>query len=627
MSSLDDHGLDGETIPPMGHGVLAQNFMLPPFSVLNAREGAWQNRKRRWLAIGIQSELGRAGNTLGLSDSCEEYRYRAGDFASPGGSPRPACDYSKKERGDGAGRPIRKHTASLKGGLTYGLTMTPYEEQQKKAKRHVGENGPTLDGTGGRDIEISAANSGTSIFDPVLTELMYKWFCPPGGQILDPFAGGSVRGIVAAKLGFKYWGCDLSAAQIRANYVQAYDILWKGSKPNVRTIDGKTLVDDAHLPGGTKQRVLVPYLRTLKETDVVYAGPCEGFAQCALAISAAIVGKRAHLFLAKRNTRHIRTIRAAQCGAIIHEVENGYLNVVKARAAEFVEHLNATVDNTIRMGGGAKLLPFGLDDPVIRNGLTAVAAKLGLSPAEFWVTAGSGTLCRALAAAWPQATSHAIRVGAEPKLPEKKSYRYDAPEKFSEKAKNPPPYDATDNYDAKLWQFAKAGASPGAVIWNVAGNNPSPFWANGDSGIEVATAPKADFIFSCPPYGDLERYSDDNRDLSTMSFKDFCEGMDAIVSRACEKLNNDRFAAFVVGDYRSKEGTYRNFPAMITRSFQRAGLKLYNECILVTAVGSLSIRTKKQFDNSRKLGRTHQTVLIFVKGDPIKATRAVQGKE
>ena len=41
---------------------------------------------------------------------------------------------------------------------------------------------------------------GTSIFDPVLCELVYRWFCPSKGKILDPFAGGSVRGIVAAHL-------------------------------------------------------------------------------------------------------------------------------------------------------------------------------------------------------------------------------------------------------------------------------------------------------------------------------------------------------------------------------------------------------------------------------------------
>jgi len=38
---------------------LAERFGAPPFSVLDARQGYWQDRKRQWLALGIQSELGR----------------------------------------------------------------------------------------------------------------------------------------------------------------------------------------------------------------------------------------------------------------------------------------------------------------------------------------------------------------------------------------------------------------------------------------------------------------------------------------------------------------------------------------------------------------------------------------
>ena len=41
--------------------------------------------------------------------------------------------------------------------------------------------------------------------------------------------------------------------------------------------------------------------------------------------------------------------------------------------------------------------------------------------------------------------------------------------------------------------------------------------------------------------------------------------------------------------------------------------------MLVTAVGSLQIRVSKQFRSGRKLGKTHQDVLVFVKGDPRKA--------
>lgn len=53
--------------PQTGLGSLAEKFGVPPFSVLNAREGWWQNRKRAWLALGIQSELGRGENLIGRS--------------------------------------------------------------------------------------------------------------------------------------------------------------------------------------------------------------------------------------------------------------------------------------------------------------------------------------------------------------------------------------------------------------------------------------------------------------------------------------------------------------------------------------------------------------------------------
>ncbi len=45
-------------------------------------------------------------------------------------------------------------------------------------------------------------------------------------------------------------------------------------------------------------------------------------------------------------------------------------------------------------------------------------------------------------------------------------------------------------------------------------------------------------------------------------------------------------------------------------------------CAIVTAIGSLPIRVGRQFTTSRKLGKTHQNVLVFVKGDPRLATQA-----
>ena len=79
-------------------------------------------------------------------------------------------------------------------------------------------------GTPRRDevsLILQATSSGTSIFDPVLSELVCRWFCPPGGHILDPFAGESSKGIIAAKLGYGYTGIELRQEQVDANQFQA----------------------------------------------------------------------------------------------------------------------------------------------------------------------------------------------------------------------------------------------------------------------------------------------------------------------------------------------------------------------------------------------------------------------
>jgi hypothetical protein len=151
-----------------------------------------------------------------------------------------------------------------------------------------------------------------------------------------------------------------------------------------------------------------------------------------------------------------------------------------------------------------------------------------------------------------------------------------------------------------------------------------PVWGCGDAadlGSKLETG-AADFVFSCPPYGDLEVYSDNPADLSTMPHDAFMAAYRKIIAAAIRKLKEDRFACFVVGDYRDKQGFYWNFPGETVAAFEMAGAGLYNEAILVTAAGSLPIRAGKQFAASRKLGKTHQNVLVFCKGDPCKATAA-----
>jgi DNA modification methylase len=316
---------------PKPNGSLSDRFLIPPFSVLNAREGWWQARKRSWLGLGIKSEEGRGESLMMQNQDGLNHIMRTGKSkanAAPGGS----------------------------------VMVAGY----KDGKRETG----------------LTSESGTSIFDPVVCELAYSWFAPVGGMVLDPFAGGSVRGIVASKLGRQYIGHELRQEQVNANREQGSEIC----------------VDEDHPP-------------------------------------------------------------AWICGD------------------------SRTIDSTCK---------------------------------------------------------------------------------------------------------------------------------------DVA----ADFLFSCPPYADLEVYSDDPKDLSTLGYEQFRDAYFEIIKKSCDLLKQDRFACFVVGEVRDKKGNYYDFVGDTIKAFRAAGLHYYNEAILVTAVGSLPIRAGKQFSVSRKLGKTHQNVLVFVKGDGKKAAKA-----
>ena len=148
-----------------------------------------------------------------------------------------------------------------------------------------------------------------------------------------------------------------------------------------------------------------------------------------------------------------------------------------------------------------------------------------------------------------------------------------------------------------------------------------PAWICGDSrNIDTTCADvQADMVFSCPPYADLEVYSDDPKDLSTMKYSDFKAVYFEIIKKACDRLKPDSFACFVVGEVRDKKGNYIDFVGDTVQAFRDAGLHYYNEAILITCVGSLPIRAGKQFSSGRKLGKTHQNILVFVKGSGKKA--------
>jgi hypothetical protein len=171
--------------------------------------------------------------------------------------------------------------------------------------------------------------------------------------------------------------------------------------------------------------------------------------------------------------------------------------------------------------------------------------------------------------------------------------------------------------DLRPEQIAANEAQARAII---PGNLPA--WIEGDSR-EAIPAGKVDLVFSCPPYYDLEVYSEDPRDLSTCpSYADFLEAYRAIILASLDRLKADRFACFVVSNLRDRSGMYHNLVADTAAAFEAGGARLYNDAVLLTAVGSLPIRVGRQFVMSRKLGKTHQNVLVFIKGDPQKAASA-----
>ena len=296
---------------------LAEKFIVPPFSVLDARQGYWRDRKKSWIDVGIQSELGRDSNLLGLSE-------------------------------------------------------TLLQPDPKKRNNKIQSNAYADTFKNSNQSKSDTLNGGTSVFDPVLCELSYKWFVMDEGLILDPFAGGSVRGIVAEKLGYKYTGVELRKEQVDENIKQAKSIDLEPTWIHGDAADVKTL--------------------------------CEG----------------------------------------------------------------------------------------------------------------------------------------------------------------------------KMY----------------------------------------DFIFSCPPYYDLEVYSSLDGELSAMkSYSEFIENYNNIISDALSLLKDNRFCCFVVGDIRDKKGFYRNFVSDTIAAFQNNGAKLYNEMILVTPVGTVGMQTSRNFPIARKVGKTHQNVLVFYKGD------------
>ncbi|HBI2044849.1 TPA: chromosome partitioning protein ParB [Enterococcus faecalis] len=135
-----------------------------------------------------------------------------------------------------------------------------------------------------------------------------------------------------------------------------------------------------------------------------------------------------------------------------------------------------------------------------------------------------------------------------------------------------------------------------------------------------------DLLFTCPPYADLEVYSDDERDISNMSYEEFAEVYSEILKRSARKLKDNRFAVVTISDVRDKKGFYRDLTGLTKQAFSEEGLFFYNDMILLNTAGSAALRARQSMNN-RKVVRIHQNVLVFYKGNPQKISKHFEALE
>ncbi|HEU4839133.1 MAG TPA: hypothetical protein VFS88_06965 [Micavibrio sp.] len=219
-------------------------------------------------------------------------------------------------------------------------------------------------------------------------------------------------------------------------------------------VQGLTILRDDLVAGGTKRRALDLLLKDMNASRVAYAGTVMGHGALALACACQAAGKEAVIFLSGGEDDPVIK-RLRETNAVLHLCPPAPVAALYELAKE--------------QAGDMPVLPPGFDTPAFEEAMVAALAPFSVNDyPELWTTAVTGTLTRALRRAFPDTPLKTVKV-VRNSGPLPSDAVYDAPEKYHQAAKNPPPYPACPFTDAKLWQFAAAHAGSGALIWNTAG--------------------------------------------------------------------------------------------------------------------------------------------------------------
>jgi len=159
-----------------------------------------------------------------------------------------------------------------------------------------------------------------------------------------------------------------------------------------------------------------------------------------------------------------------------------------------------------------------------------------------------------------------------------------------------------------------------------------PTWICGDSEDVLDTLDNEyDLIFTCPPYHDLEIYSDNPNDLSNMDWDKFLIKYKSIIQKSYNKLKDNRFFIIVVGEIRDrmvtgryKIGSYKGFIPSTIQIAEECGFNYYNDVVLIKSSSQAARMSNVYFNRNRKVASIHQNVLMFIKGNPDLATEDIK---
>lgn len=122
-----------------------------------------------------------------------------------------------------------------------------------------------------------------------------------------------------------------------------------------------------------------------------------------------------------------------------------------------------------------------------------------------------------------------------------------------------------------------------------------------------------DFIYTCPPYYDLEVYSDMEEDLSNApSYMEYLNMLQKVLKNCYDVLKKDSFAVFVVGNFRNKKGELEHLNGDLITKAKEVGFKLWDELIWMGASNVALTRCGK-FEKNRKSVRMHEYIIILKK--------------